>query len=167
MSHIETERKFIIKMPRLDALSAYQGYTHSRIEQIYLEGEEHITHRIRRREYCDRVEYTETKKIRISKLSAIEDEREISEREYEELKKSIRYGTHPVIKDRYTVNIDGQLYEIDIYPEWQRTAIMEAELPTEDKEITLPSVFEILLEVSGRREYTNAAMSYTHPKEII
>lgn len=167
MSHIETERKFIIKMPDMAELFRCEGYTSSRIEQIYLTSDTNITHRIRRREYEGRVEYTETKKIRISKISSIEDEREISEKEYQELRSLIRAGSQPVIKERHTLKIDSQLYEIDIYPFWENTAILETELKSEDTEIEFPPFFEILAEVSGKKEYTNASMAYIHPKEII
>ncbi len=167
MSHIETERKFIIKMPDMAVLSGCEGYTSSKIEQIYLTSSSDITHRIRRREYEGRVEYTETKKIRISKISVIEDEREISENEYNELSSLIRAGSQPVIKERYTLKINNQLYEIDIYPFWKNTAILETELKSEDAEIEFPSFFEIIKEVSGMREYTNASMAYNQPNEII
>lgn len=166
MNHIETERKFVIKMPDISLIAGYSSYTISKIEQIYLTSEPHITKRIRRREYGERVEYTKTTKVRISKISAIEDECEITAEEYSTLRMMIKDGSSPVIKERHTVEIDGQLYEIDIYPFWESTAILETELDSEDKELKIPPFFEIIDEVSGRREYTNAALAYSHPDEL-
>ena len=165
MSHIETERKFIIKMPDINALSSMPDYTSSSIEQIYLTSEINITHRIRRREYQGRVEYTETKKIRISKISAIEEENEITESEYITLSHKIREGSRPVIKERHTIKIGSQLYEIDIYPFWKSIAILEAEFEGEETRISIPDVFFVVKEVSGMREYTNAALAFDHPDE--
>ncbi len=162
---IETERKFIIAMPSADMLSALPSHTVSVITQIYLSSDEGVTERVRRREYSDRTEYTHTKKIRISAMSSIEDEREIEEAEYTELAKGIKPGTHPIRKTRHTVRHDELTLEIDIYPEWQSQAIMECELDSEDKEVILPSYITPIREVTGMREYSNAAMARSFPRE--
>ena len=167
MSHIETERKYIISMPSVRVLCSLPEYTHSAIEQIYLESPIGITHRIRRREYEDRVEYTETKKIRVSAISAIEDEREITEDEYNALRRKIKVGTRPIIKSRHTLVVESQLYEIDIYPEWKNSAILEIELSDEGNTVKFPEFIKIIKEVSGLREYSNAAMSRTFPEETV
>lgn len=164
--HIEIERKYVIAMPAIAAMSAEEGYTSSDIVQIYLESAPHITHRVRSRTMNGITKYTETKKIRISGMSAYEDEREISENEFRALCESIADGTTPVIKTRHTFTYHGQLFEVDIYPNWHTTAIMETELPSEDTTTDIPPFIRIIKEVTGIKAYSNASMSHSFPDEI-
>ena len=80
--NLEIERKYIIEMPSEFDMSMMQDYTSSEITQIYLESSPHVTHRVRKRKYSDNTEYTETKKIRVDRMSAIEEESRISESEF-------------------------------------------------------------------------------------
>ena len=162
---IETERKFIIEMPDTDVLSVMPSYTVSDITQTYLSSKEGVTERVRRRIYQDRTEYTHTTKIRISRLSAIEEEREIDATEYGALLSKIKPGTRPIRKVRHTVCHSGLTFEIDIYPEWEHRAIMECELASENTEISFPDCITVVREVTGMKEYTNASMARQFPKE--
>lgn len=167
MSHVETERKYIIVKPSAEDFLSSAEYASSEIEQIYLESESGITHRVRRREYIDRVEYTETQKIRISPVSSIEDEREIGVEEYTALSKEIKNGTRPIRKCRHTFVYRSQLFEIDFYPEWQHCAIMETELGGDDERAEMPPFIKIIKEVTGERAYSNASMSRVFPPEPV
>ena len=162
---IETERKYIIRMPDIEDLSAQSAFSVSQITQIYLTSPMRITNRVRKREYKDKTVYTQTKKIRIDKISAHEDEREISENEYYSLIENIKQGTSPIIKTRYTFEYLGQIFEIDVYPGWKKTAIMETELDDRYKEVVMPPFIKIIREVTGVKGYSNAAMSLSFPKE--
>ncbi len=161
----EIERKFIISKPRISLIEEIKGFTSSEITQIYLESSGGITHRIRARMYPERTVYTETKKIRIDKLSSYEDEREITEEDFRRLSKNIASGTHPVKKRRISFPYESHTVEIDIYPEWQRSAVMELELRSCDEEISLPDFIHVIREVSGIKEYSNAAFSRIMPIE--
>ena len=62
---------------------------------------------------------------------------------------------------------DGEhTVEIDIYPEWDSTAILEVELRSRDEQISLPDFIKILKEVTGDKRYSNASMSRTFPEEL-
>lgn len=162
---IEIERKYIIKMPDLSKLSSQNDYTVSEILQIYLPAKQGETRRVRRRSYSDRTLYIETRKIRIDSMSSEEIERELTKEEFDSLAAAPLEGTAPIIKARHTFIYGGQLFEIDIYPEWQHTAIMETELPTRDTEVKMPPFIEIIKEVTGDKSYSNASMSRSFPKE--
>ncbi len=162
---IEIERKFIIKMPCDELLADTECHTSSELLQIYLESESHITHRIRKRVYRDRIEYTETSKLRLDKMSAYEDERAISESDFEALRKHRKSGTRELSKLRHTFKHADFIFEIDIYPEWKHTAIMEVELKDKAVKLVFPDFIEIVEEVTGNRAYSNASMSKEFPKE--
>ena len=152
-------------MPDIALLSVMPDYTVSEITQIYLSSPAGITHRIRRREYADACKYTETVKIRINKTTANESEGKIDKVRFDELSLNIKEGTRPIIKTRHTFPFDGFTVEIDVYPEWEHTAIMEIELDSEDVTPAIPSFIRILREVTGVREYSNAAFSHSFPEE--
>ena len=160
----EIERKYIIKKPEIENLVGKESYSVSEIEQIYLESDSG-THRIRKRSYADRTVFTETRKIRIDKISSVEDEREITENEYNELKKKQKKNTVVLKKTRHVFFENGQIFEVDIYPEWKRTAIMETELKNRTTQAEIPACIEIIKEVTGIKEYTNAEMSKSFPSE--
>jgi len=166
-NQVEIERKYIIKMPSESILSAQNGYTVSKIVQIYLSSEADVTHRVRMRSFGDRVVYTETKKTRIDFISSHEEENEITEAEFCELSGKIKNGTRPVIKTRHTFVLDEVTFEIDVYPEWQNTAIMETELKSREETVKMPSFIEIVKDVTGDKNYSNASMAYAFPEELI
>ena len=124
-----------------------------------------MTHRIRSRIYPDRAVYTETKKVRIDKMSAYEDECEISESEFFEKSKKMDTATRPIIKTRYTFLYNGVTVEIDVYPEWKRCAIMEIELEKREESVEIPDFIEIIRDVTGDKAYSNAAMARAFPTE--
>lgn len=162
---IEIERKYIIKKPDFESLRSQREYSVSDILQIYLESESGVTHRVRRREYQGRTVFTETKKIRLDKMSAIEDEREIDREEFERLRKSIKAGTRPLLKSRHTFRVGNFCFEIDVYPEWEHTCIMEVELEDEGIAFDIPPFIEVIAEVTGNKAYSNASMSRSFPHE--
>ena len=166
MNNVEIERKYIIEIPDFNLLAEASDYTVSEIEQIYLSSPSGITHRIRRRAFADRIEYTETKKVRIDKTSAYEDERKISESEYSALALRRAPDSTPLTKVRHTFSYLGQIFEIDVYPNWQRSCIMETELASRDTVVEMPPIIHIKREVTGDKRYSNASMSRTFPDEV-
>ena len=164
---LEIERKYVIRMPDISLIASHGDYTVSEIKQTYLESPEHVTHRVRKRHYGDHTVYTETKKVRIDKMSVYEDEREISEGEYRALLSHRKSGTVTLKKTRHTFPYLGQIFEIDVYPEWGKSAILETELKTRDTVVTFPGFIEIIAEVTGEKKYSNASMAKEFPKELI
>ena len=162
---IEIERKYIIMKPDIEYLKELLGYSESKILQIYLNSENSVTHRIRRREFQSSVVYTETKKRRIDKMSAEELEREITKEEFDSLALNVMTGTKPLNKIRYTFRYLGKLFEVDIYPEWESTAILETELVSRDEAVAFPEFIRVVKEVTGNPAYSNASMSKKFPEE--
>ena len=165
--NLEIERKYIIEKPSLDSMRECEGYEASDIVQIYLDSPIGVTRRIRSRAYQDgRVQYFETEKRRVDKMSSQEREREITKADFDNYSLQIAADTRPIIKTRHTFMYLGQLFEIDVYPEWERTAVMETELPSRDTEVEMPDFIHIAVEVTGDKRYSNAAMSRKFPDEL-
>lgn len=163
--NLEIERKYIIKMPCEKTLAEQLEYTKSSILQIYLPSSAGETHRIRRRIYGDKTVCTETRKIRIDSISSTEIEGEIDLATFDSLAENILEGTAPVDKVRHTFVYESQFFEIDVYPQWKSTAIMETELDSREKNVKIPDFIEVVREVSGNKAYSNASMSISFPSE--
>lgn len=159
----EIERKYLIERPSDEFLASLP---HTEILQTYLICEtEGTTERVRKRGLDGKFAYTHTKKARISLMSAMEDEAEISEEEYARLLLRANGRLTPISKTRYLLTEGGFTFEIDVYPFWNRQAVMEIELPNENTAFPLPGKIRILREVTGNRAYSNAALSREIPPE--
>ncbi len=163
-NNVEIERKYIIKLPPLELLG---GYRRSEIVQTYLKSSPAITHRVRSRTTDGITVYTETKKLRIGKMSAIEEERELAFAEYEELLSQADPSSTPIRKMRYVIPFEDFLLELDVYPQWHSTCVMEIELPSCETEVKLPSFIQVVQEVTGDKRYSNASMSRHFPNELL
>ena len=164
---VEIERKYVILKPDFAALEMEYEVKVSKIWQTYLMSDAGVTRRVRKRVYSDKVSYTLTEKRRIDTISSLEDEREISKGEYEALLDEMREGTRTLTKTRRVIRIGEVDFEIDEYPEWVRTCIMETELKSRDEQVVMPDFVKIIAEVSGVKAYTNASMAAHFPEELI
>jgi len=162
---VEIERKYIIVLPCEDNYNGLEGYMRSEIKQIYLDSPAGITHRVRARVTDGVSRYYETTKVRIDKCSAHESEREISENEFLALLKKRDNTRKTIEKTRHAFTYKGQLFEIDVYPAWNKTCILETELQTRSTEVEFPSFIQIVREVTGEREYSNVSMAKSFPRE--
>ncbi len=163
---IEIERKYIIKMPDISILSAQPSYRRYEIVQTYLKSIPGVTRRVRQLSIGNNTKYVETVKVRIDHMSSTEVENELTKEQYSELLEESDPTASPIIKVRHRFIIDGQPFEVDVYPQWQNTAIMETELENRDKKVEIPPFIEIIREVTGEKSYTNASMSREFPKEL-
>lgn len=158
---IETEVKLLVRMPDIEEIKKQAQLAVKEIIQTYLCSFEGVTRRVRKITEGESVRYILTEKIRISKLSAYENEKEISEKEYSELLKYADNERTPINKTRYTFPYESHLMELDVYPFWIDRAILEVELSSEEEKYSLPPVFEIIKDVSGDKRYKNATLAKT------
>ena len=160
--HYEIERKFLIKMPSIPLIEQNQQCEKVDIIQTYLKDKS----RIRSCKTTDKTVYIKTIKEKISDLTRIEEESEITKEQYEELLFLADIKRQSLNKTRYTYPYKGKIFEIDIFPFWSDRALLEVELDREDEEFVLPPFIEIIKEVTECREYRNFALAKTIPKEI-
>lgn len=144
---LEVERRWLVKIP--DNIGDFPYHA---IEQAYLSPESGFQGRIRR--WDDKFIYTEKARTGSSAVR-IENEREITENEYNEYKNHTILNT--VKKKRYIIPYGGFEFEFDIFENTVESgyAIMEAELPDESVKVTLPDFIEVVAEVTEDSYYTN------------
>ena len=163
---LEIERKYLIRMPDVAALSAIPGCVVSEIEQTYLpDPAAGVTERIRLRRFPDRIEYTHTVKIRLSPVEAREDEETVDGETYRSLLARRDPALNTVVKTRYAFPLGGQVYEVDVYPFWGKVAILETELPDASSRAPVPPCLTVIREVTGEAAYTNRNLARRIPPE--
>ena len=153
---LEIERKFLIPYPNIAELKALPGCAALEIVQTYLGGG---AARVRKSVSENGCTYTHTEKRKISELTRIEIEREISAQEYAEYLKAADPAFRPIEKTRLCIPYEGHTFEIDIYPFWQDKAVAEVELKSEDEEIIFPDWLDIIKEVTFDPSYKNVSLA--------
>jgi CYTH domain-containing protein len=71
----------------------------------------------------------------------------------------------PIEKRRYMIPFGAHLLEIDLYPFWERTAVLEIELSSEEDAVELPDFLTVLREVSAEKAFKNRALALHIPSE--
>ena len=158
----EIERKFLIARP--DLLNLANLCKIQKISQTYLISTEG-TVRVRHLEEKGQVSYVETAKRSISSTKRLELERQLTEEEYIRRLSTRDPRRQTIHKMRYRLPYAGHTFEIDIFPFWNRQAIMEVELQDEDEEVSLPPFIRVLREVTEDPAYSNHSMARNVPPE--
>ncbi|MBE6595845.1 MAG: hypothetical protein E7644_08615 [Ruminococcaceae bacterium] len=164
---LEIERKFLIRMPDVAALQAQPGCRVRRMVQTYLLALPGETRRVRRVEEEGRVAYIETRKRRVSALTAEETERELTAEAYAALLEEADPTRRAIEKTRYAFPFAGHTVEVDVYPFWQDRAVLEVELQGEDEALELPDFLPIIKEVTSDKRYKNVNLARELPAEEV
>ena len=155
-THLEIERKFLIKYPSEAKLQAVPGAVRYEIEQVYLpvDGE-----RIRMRRQGKTIEYFHTSKKDLTDLTRVEDERIISEVEYRALLSGAGEKPPRIEKVRWCIPHGKLTVEVDIYPFWHKVAVAEIELDSKRAEYSFPDFISVLREVTHDKSFTNCSLA--------
>lgn len=159
----EIERKFLIEYPDVNELEAYPESTKSEIAQTYLLTDDGFTSRIRKRTTNGATKYIFTEKKRVNDIKCIENEREITKEEYNDLLELADPERNTIEKTRYCLPYGGRVVEIDIYPFWTDRAIAEVEMEDEGESVRLPGFIKVIREVTAEKAYKNVALAREIP----
>ena len=152
----EIERKYLIARPDLHQLEQRPNCERVDIVQTYLKcGDPSEQRRIRQRGKNGSYVYFMTCKRKTDGIKRVEIEKRLSQKEYITLMVEADPDYRQIHKERYCLSENGLYYEIDIFPEWKDTAIMEIELHSEDQKIVFPEGIDVIREVTGDPGYSN------------
>lgn len=154
----EIERKFLIRYPDIDLLEQVCTRQLS-IAQTYLVTEQNISRRIRMQESGNKTEYWYNEKRKITDITRIEDEKEISKIEYENLYKEKLPNSNTIYKTRYCIPSGKHIFEIDVFRDWTEWAYAEVELASEEESYQLPECVSVIKEVTHDKRYTNRSLA--------
>lgn len=155
---LEIEKKLLIRMPDLEWIEKNTNVKVAKISQTYLGlKKDGFGERVRKMTINNVTKYYHTSKKSLSNMTRIEIENEISRNKYYEyMSLKSRRGT--LHKTRYIISMNNLKYEIDIYPFWEETAILEIELENENQKYIIPEFIEVIGDVTGNRDYSNSSL---------
>lgn len=165
--NIETERKFLIQFPNMETLLKVNLCQTKNIEQTYLISDGTSSRRVRKISVNNTEKYVYTKKTRISEISCVEEENEISNDEYTALLKEKNTSLSTITKTRYAFPFKHHTIEVDIYPFWNDRAILEIELSDEDESFEIPDFLQVIKDVSSDKRYKNVNLAREIVNECI
>lgn len=154
----EIERKFLVTKPLKTILSQHKGAIKGkkRIEQRYLAGKTgDWTIRIRKVSVAASTlaEHFLTMKKKITMTRCVEVETHIDPAFYDTM--VLQCGI-PLFKTRYCVEIEGHLWEIDVFDDFDGLVVAEIELRCEGEAFVRPDWLG--LEVTEDKQYKNRQM---------
>lgn len=161
---LEIERKFLIEMPDLAWLEKQDFVQIAYIAQTYLgKNRNGYGRRVRLMEISGEKKYYHTAKKSLHGFTRVEIEKEISKQEYDEYLKS---DNNLVVlkKTRYIIKLNNLKYEVDVYPFWNTTAILEIELKSEDQKFEIPEFIKVIGEVTNNLDYSNHSLAKKYTK---
>lgn len=161
---LEIEYKFLIRFPDVKIIETQPEYKCCELTQMYLSlpeslGEESTRCRIRRIKNEDGVCYIKTFKRKVTEMTRVEIESEITKEEFDSLSKYIREGYSPVSKVRHSFKLQGFTYEVDIFPFWDDRAYLEIEVESENIKPPVPDFIHIIKDVTWDKRYRNSALA--------
>lgn len=163
---MEIERKYLIRYPDLLRLEDLPNCSKVDMIQTYLKNQPDGTEaRVRQRGQDGNFVCYRTEKRRISDTTRVEVDRRIDVKEYVSFLSEADPERRPIRKTRYCLTENNRYYEIDIYPEWSKQAILEIELNSEDEEIVFPDSIKVIREVTADKAYSNFEMAKNMPEE--
>lgn len=155
--NLEIERKFLVEYPDCERLDTVRRLE---ILQTYLkDGSGGSQRRVRKITENGEDVYFYTEKEFITAVTRRENEYEISAERYAELLEEKKADCVPVSKTRVCFNYKEQLFELDLYPFSDKSAILELELRSPEQEIFFPENVKIIKEVTGIGEYSNTELA--------
>lgn len=164
---LEIERKFLIQRPEEELLRRVSARRIAMTQSYLIPGPEGETRRLRHSRWEGGEARYYTEKKRITAVTRVEREREITPEEYEALRAQLDPGRRVLEKVRWCVPYAGHTLEIDVFPFWDDRAFCEAELRSEDEELLLPDWLHVLREVTDDPRYTNSALAKEIPMDIL
>lgn len=161
----EIERKYLISYPDIKKLENMDNCTKVEITQTYLKSEDGKERRVRARGIDGDYIYYLTEKQEISSIKRVEIERRLTQDEYLKYLMEADNKLHTIKKTRYCLTENNKYFEIDIFPEWKKQAIMEIELSDELEKVEIPEFINVIKEVTLDDKYKNYNMANSMPKE--
>ncbi len=163
---LEIEKKFLIEKPSLKLLRKFTSFSMAQIVQTYLcEDSSGVERRIRMRGLPGDYTFFYTEKKIVSPGIRIETERKISEKEYFDFLFQSDCDKRQIQKTRFCFIYKNLYYELDFYPFWKDTAILEIELTSESSDFVLPEFLTIIKEVTDDPQYSNYSLASNIPTE--
>ena len=145
-------------MPDLDALAELPGFRRVEIEQAYLPTTNDEKLRVRKWVENGQAIYYKTRRRRLNGKK-IEVEERLTQRGYKEMLEEAGSALQLLHKTRCSLQYDGELFNLNIYPFWTDKAIVKIETNEENGQVRLPPELKLIREVTGELAYKDYSLA--------
>lgn len=153
---LEIEKKYLVESIDVSKIKQHAHIQIVEIEQAYLgAGDGKIQKRIRKRGQNGSWVYYFTQKEMIKPGVRIETERQISDKEYQDLLKERNRTMSVIQKKRCCFVWMNQYFELDCFISPAKYSLLEIELTHEQQEVLLPPFLNIIRDVTDEDFYSN------------
>lgn len=162
----ETERRYLIRMPDLQALECLPNCRKVEIIQTYLirqDGEPLV--RVRQRGSHGSYIYVKTTVQQTADGHFLETEQRLTKDEYLSLLMDADTSLRQIRKNRYCLTENNLYFEIDVYPFWKQQALLEIQVNDPHQHIAFPPFLSILRDVTHNSAYKSYGISQHIPPE--
>ena len=157
--HTSEKRKYLIRMPDLEAVTARCSGVALDMMQTYLQPTKpDVERRIRQQKNGEDYLYFYTEKHQTADGDRWDTEKPISEKEYIRYLMEMDNSLRPVRKTKYRLTYQGVRMEIDVYPFDREKAILFVYAADEKP---LPPEIRVIREVTGEAAYKNRQLAKT------
>ena len=163
---LEIERKYLIEYPDIKFLESLKNCAATEITQVYIQPSNGEKYRVRKRGFLGNYTYFHTIKRLIGGFKRVEEEKIITEEDYENYLKEENASKIQLSKTRYCLMYENKYFEIDVFPFWDDKAYIEIELKSEDETVILPPFINVIKDVSTDRSYTNLSLAKIYGKVL-
>lgn len=157
-SPFKKRRKFLIEYPDKAWLESLPNSERIDILQTYLKCTPEEEIRVRQRGTEGSYIYYLTRRRRNEDGTYNKTERRLSQGQYFSFVMSADHTLRQIHKTRYCLSYHSLYFEVDLYPFWDKQAMVEVEY-SGDADVSLPEQFKVLREVTNDPEYQNAALA--------
>ncbi|MBQ9593202.1 MAG: AAA family ATPase [Lachnospiraceae bacterium] len=162
----DIERKFLIDMPDLAWLEAHPQCKRLEITQTYLLAPEGVEVRVRRRGENGHYIYYKTVKRLADRMKIIESEERLTKDEYRDLLLEADPRMRTLEKTRYCLSYAGQPLEIDVYPFWEKQAVLQVKVSHPAEDVRIPEEIRVQREITGEKAFKNVVLASKNDDEI-
>lgn len=154
----DSKRRFLIEYPDIEALKQMDNVKEVEIFQTYLKCTENEKIQIRKRGFNNDYIYYQIKTC-IKNNQLIQNEKIISESQYEELLSYSDPSRKQLHRTCFYLIENNQYFQIDIYPFINNKAILKVETSNLNEEIIIPSFVKVIEDVTNNSNYLNSELS--------
>ena len=159
---IDSYKRYLISMPDLKRWERdfYCKFNKVEITRTYLVNKDTRNERsiIQRGIDGDYVFYY-IEKRHFDGFDKIEVERRIDKKEYISLVSQADTRLKQLCKTRYCFAWNNEYYVLDVFDFWPNTAILKIQLTDRSSEVEVPSIFNVLMDVTDNLSYTNYSLA--------
>ncbi len=160
---VDIFKKYLVEIDEdvYDKVSKEMGFSHSHIQQYYLNTSDGLERRIRERDKDGNRLYSYSETRMITNNSRRKTDRILSQRQYSDYMEDVDKNLSPVSKDRYSFFYNNHFFKLDVFDFDKKKAILAVQIPEDNDSFETPEYFKVIKDVTDDLAYKNLSLAKT------